>query len=793
MPFKPRLTVQEKILLHLLEHSKSEDRFEVPYSLTQDGIAEAVGVKRSYVSQANREMIEKGIAAEKLSHVKGEARRRKTYFLTPEGMTQAKKLMDNVNEIKVKLRNVKGEKEVRLGEINRLTKKKLPILETLDAISEEGVFDALLKPPLKPTPRIDYSQTYPRPKYFFGREEELKEIDKWLRSKKMKVLVVKGIAGIGKTTLLAKVASEEKEKRIFWYKFHNWSTLRNLLSHLSEFLMEFQRDALKLYLDENRVIDIGDVQALLATQLKDVDALLIFDDFQGANDQILDLFESLIEVIGGLDHVKMVLLGREIPKFYDRRDVLVSKLISELQLNGLDKNSSLKLLRKRKIEKENFDRIYEATKGHPLSLELVEFTKGEIGKRSIEQFLSEEVLKRLGDKEKRLLRFASVFRYPVKSEAFLSFPKEENKEMITHETIDDLVEMSLLISPDSLYDVHDVIREFFYKRLNPELKNEYHKKVAEYFEDEADDLALIEAQYHHIAAGNQEKAVELALQHGEHLINIGYLEEFLEILASISKEGLSTPDLLTLLTMEGDILTTFGQWDGAKELFEMSLRAAKKSDDAIGIAQAYYKIGAIHYRKGALDEALSLNLESLKILKDGKEPLELAKLYNNIGVIHWKKKAFQKAIKNYKKSLEIAQDLGDRRGVARALNNLGIVHWEKGKLDEAIDYYSRSLKIAERMGDRQTVAILYDNLGEAFRKKDDAKKAILYYKKSLELSEKLGFRWQIAEVYRNMGKIYKGEEGKKYLKKAYDMFLSLGAERDAEELKDRLGLNIKRS
>jgi ATP/maltotriose-dependent transcriptional regulator MalT/DNA-binding MarR family transcriptional regulator len=787
MAAKPHLTVQEKILLHLLEHSKYEDKFEVPYSLTQDGIAGIAGVRRSYVSAANKELIEKGFAAEKLSHVKGEARRRKTYYLTPEGKAQAEKLLGQIKEITVTLRDEEGEKEVKLIEINRRIKKKLSTLELLEGISDEGVFDSLLKPPSKPTPRIDFSQTYPRPKYFFGREKELKEIGKWLGSNELKVLAVKGIAGIGKTTLLAKVASEEKERRIFWYKFHNWSTLRNLLSHLSEFLVEMRKDALKLYLEENRVIDIGDVQSLLQAQLRDMDALLIFDDFHRANGQILDLFEALIEVIDGLDHIKIVLLGREIPKFYDRREVLVGELITELQLGGLDKSSSLELLRQRKIEAEHLDEIYEGTKGHPLSLELVEFTRGEMGKRNIEQFLSEEVLKRLGDNEKRLLRFASVFRYPVHSEAYLSIPKDEKREEVTHETIDDLVEMSLLTTPDSLYDVHDVIREFFYDRLSPKLKMAYHLKVAEYFEDEADDLAMIEAQYHHIKAGNQEKAVELALQYGEHLINRGYLEEFLEILASISKENVAPNDLLALLTMEGDVLTTFGEWDKALALYGKSLETAKELNDERGVAQAYYKIAAIHYRKGALDEALSLNNKSLKILKEGKEPLELAKLYNNIGVIHWKKGEFKLAKENYNRSLEFAKSLDDSRGVARAFNNLGIIHWEKGKLDEAIDYYSRSLKISEQLGDRQTVAILYDNLGEAYRMKDDAKKALLYYKKSLELSEKLGFRWQIAEVYRNMGNVYKGEEGKKYLEKAFKMFLSLGAEKDAEELKGRLG------
>lgn len=787
MPAKPHLTVHEKIILHLLQYWKYEDKFEVPYSLTQDGIAEAVGVRRSYVSLANKELIGKGIVEERLTHVRGEVRRRRVYYLTPEGKARAEKLSSDVKEIKVILRDEEGEREVKLGDINHLTKRNLPTLELLEAISEDRVFDMLSKQPLKPIAHIDFSQAYSRPRYFFGREKELREISEWLSSKEMRILAVKGIAGIGKTTLMAKVASDEKERRrVFWYKFHNWSTLRNLLSHLSEFLTQEGIEALKLYLEENRIIDIGDVQALLKTQLSDLEALFVFDDFHRANEQMLDLFEALTEILDGLKGIKIALLGREIPKFYDRRKVLLSKSVSELQLNGLDKDSSLGILRLRKIDAEHLDTIYESTKGHPLSLELVELTKGGIGKRNIEQFLQEEVLKRLSDKQKRLLRFASVFRYPVHSEAYLSIPRASTKEEITHETIDDLVEMSLLMASDSLYDVHDVIREFFYSRLSSELKMAYHLKVAEYFEDEADDLALIEAQYHHLKARNQIRAVELAVQYGEHLINRGYLEEFLEILASVSKENAASNELMTLLTMEADVLTTFGHWDKAKTLYERSLNAAEELNDARGIAQAYYKIAAIHYRKGALDEALALNNKSLGILKEGKEPLELAKLYNNIGVIHWKKGAFEKAIENYNKSLEIAEGLGDRRGVARAFNNLGIIHWEKGKLDDAIGFYKQSLEIAERLGDRQTVAILYDNLGEAYRMKGDVEKALPFYKKSLDLSEKLGFRWQIAEVYRNMGKVYEGEEGKKYLEKAYEMFKNLGAEKDAEELKAKL-------
>ncbi|UCG68315.1 MAG: tetratricopeptide repeat protein [Thermoplasmata archaeon] len=787
MPTKPHLTAQEKILLHLLGNRRFEDKFEVPNSLTQDGIAKAVSTRRSYVSQATKELMGRRIVVEKLWHIKGEARRRKVYFLTMDGKTQAEKLRNDINEMMVVLKDGENEKEVRIGDINSELDVNLNQLNILDNISENGIFDLRMKGASKPPGRIDYWERYPTPKYFFGRERELKEIDQWLQSEEMRILAISGIAGIGKTTLIAKVVSQEKEsRRIFWYRFHEWSTLRNLLTHLSEFLNQEGIETLKLYVEANKVINIGDIQALLWSKLEDVNALLVFDDFHRANRQILQLLEATTEVLHDLKGIKIVLLGREIPRFYDRRDVLLSKRVYELSLEGLDRESSLKLLRAREISEEHLDGLYESTMGHPLSLELVELNGEGINQRDIQQFLQEEVLQRLSEKEKRLLRFASVFRYPVQPEAYLSIPMDESKEEITHEVIDDLVKRSLLIASGPLYDIHDVIRDFFYSRLGPEIKKSYHLKVAEYFEDEADDLALIEAQYHHLKAQNKDRAIKLALSHGEYLINRGYMEEFLEILTSISKEDIPPEKLMILLTSEGDILTTLGEWDRALSLYEKAQEAAKEKEDMIGIAQAIYKIGAIHYRKGALDLALSLNNKSLELLKRANDPSEMEKLYNNIGVIYWKRGEMDQAIESYNKSLEIAESLGDGRGVARALNNLGIIHWEKGKLGEAIEFYKRSLEIAKDLGDRQTVAILYDNLGEVFRMAGDSEKALSYYKKSLELSEKLGFRWQIAEVYKNMGTLYEGEMGRKYLRKAYDIFLSLGAKKDAEDLRERI-------
>ncbi len=784
MPKKQLLTVAEKILLHLQEHGKYEEMFEVPYSLTQNGIAEVVKARRSYVSQATKELIEKGLVEDRLSHVKGEGRRRKAYFLTPSGKQAEKRVRGHMENLIVTLSEEGREDKKTLGEVMRSEMKGSSLLQVLECITEEGILDPKSRTVSKPAPHLDPFQVFPKPKHFYGRGVELENINRFLQNPEGKILAIKGIAGVGKTTLVARFVQKEKgDRKTFWYRFHDWSTQRNVLSHLSGFLVQEKKDALKLYLDESRTIDLGDVQGILKTQMYEMSTLLVFDDFHRANENIVNLFEAIYEILDELEGIKIILMGRKIPRFYDRRDVLVKKRINELYLEGLDKKSSFELLSERNIHKDYIQDIYETTGGHPLSLELIEVVEGEIGKGEMKNFLWEEVLTRLNEDEKNLLRFASVFRYPVSSEAYLLDPVTKD---IKHETIDELVGKSLLTHPGSKYDVHDIIREFFYGRLSPKSRSAYHKKVAEYFEDEADDLSLIEAQYHHIKAGNDKRAVALAIQYGEHLIGRGFLEEFLEIINAISKDDLSAGELSNILILEADILTTFGEWDDALSLYQRSLKAAEEEKDPIGCAEAHYKVAAIYYRKGDLKKALYVNQRSFDILMDLNEPFKMAKLYNNFGVIHWKLGSFEEARENYTKSLEIAECLGDRDGVARALNNLGIIHWEKGDLDGAIDFYQRSLEIAKEQGNIQTEAILYDNLGEVFRSKEDIQKALEYYKKSLKLSQMLGFRWQIAEVLRNIGTLYHGEDGRKYLIEALNMFEKLGAKKDVMELKERL-------
>lgn len=107
----PKPGVQERILLHLRDYVDHAEKVEVPFALSQMGIANAVSIARSNVPRAISGLRDQGYLLEKQAHVTGVSRKRKAYFLTDEG---AKLADDMVQGWKAKCEgNRKGWKSVQ--------------------------------------------------------------------------------------------------------------------------------------------------------------------------------------------------------------------------------------------------------------------------------------------------------------------------------------------------------------------------------------------------------------------------------------------------------------------------------------------------------------------------------------------------------------------------------------------------------------------------------------------------------------------------------------------------------
>ena len=75
------ITIADKILIHLFQYVSYLDAAEVPFEMSQEGIAHAIKVQRSQVSRALKTLLDKGYVDEQICRIKGAKRRRKGYFL----------------------------------------------------------------------------------------------------------------------------------------------------------------------------------------------------------------------------------------------------------------------------------------------------------------------------------------------------------------------------------------------------------------------------------------------------------------------------------------------------------------------------------------------------------------------------------------------------------------------------------------------------------------------------------------------------------------------------------------
>ena len=89
--------VQERIFLHLRDYVDHSGKVEVPFALSQMGIANSVAIARSNVPRAISGMREQGLLIERQAHVTGVSRKRKAYFLTDDGIKVANGIWEKVS------------------------------------------------------------------------------------------------------------------------------------------------------------------------------------------------------------------------------------------------------------------------------------------------------------------------------------------------------------------------------------------------------------------------------------------------------------------------------------------------------------------------------------------------------------------------------------------------------------------------------------------------------------------------------------------------------------------------
>ncbi len=343
---------------------------------------------------------------------------------------------------------------------------------------------------------------------------------------------------------------------------------------------------------------------------------------------------------------------------------------------------------------------------------------------------------------------------------------------------------------------HAKIREVLYNGIMDELKQEYHRivadTIAEIHRDNLDEV-INELAHHYYEAGDERageyliKAGDMAKERYANEEAIRFYESAIKISGNEANAG--------IFENLADIQTLIGEYDIAIRYFEKAKESAKdnevKARNLRKVGDAYVNKGEfdralkiladakevveegtaeygrivlgevkLYVSKGEFDKAMPLILEGIEVFdKAGADQKDIANALRAVGDIHSRKGDYGNALQYYEKSLNVMEEINEQHGIAAALNNIGNIYNNKGELERAVKFHERSLEILKKIGSKHGIATALNNIGLVQYIKGELDLAVKFHERSLEIKEKIGDNYGIAMSLNNIGNVHynKGE------------------------------------
>jgi tetratricopeptide (TPR) repeat protein/DNA-binding MarR family transcriptional regulator len=758
MPSPFSLSQDKRMLFYLDQFIKYRDAWEAPFEASQEGISQSLDILLNNVSRTLSSLSGEGLIEERLAHMRGAERRRTAYFPSERGIALLGELKNGLNGEKVAFTDINGQRVERtLEELVALIMKdhgiSIAFFEILEFLKERENFalpelvnhvKSKTVPGKRVVARIEKA---PALRQFYGRESELKEIKSCIDSGTYPIIIIQGLAGIGKSTLAVKIIeSYRASKNIFWYRFHEWNSVGSVLQELSEFLYSIGRTRTVNYLKKNRIPELNMLAGSLEADLDDTETILVFDDIHKTGEQLKPLLSIITEICDRISRVHFVFLTREAVKFYDSRESVIKKKIKVIALGGLDEESSRKMLDFITDELVLKD-ILELTGGHPLFLELVNLTGTAVGRKDIDDFINEEIFSKLSTSDRAIIEKVSVYRYPVLVDA-VALPGEG------YESLTAMARKGLIRElHDRRFELHDVLRDFVYKRIPDSDREEHHKSAARYYREKEADVegTGIEEVYHLQKSGMWREAAAVAIEKCPTLIGMNY-QELNEILCNFKPQHVPKEQWADILFLKAEFHMFNEEWYLALNNYMECLHAGESMGSGPELlASIHNAIAEVQAKIENWEETKSSQERALELFEKSGDRLGAAKASINLGMAYRKNREFENARKYYNKALKILDDIGEKRGKAAVLNNIGFLCLDRGDWAKAVENIRKSLEISISEKDTSGQAIAHRNLGEVYSFRGSWEEAFANFELSFGLFKKDGNRKSAAEVAEKAG------------------------------------------
>ncbi len=666
----------------------------------------------------------------------------------------------------------------------------------------ENIYDKYLGQKLK------ISMEIPRTKGFIGRNDVLKDL---LSSLDKNVIIIEGLAGIGKTYIAAKFAEELKDEYIvYWYgTLSEVSTLSSVMNKISIFLKEIGKPKLS-----NSIEHFGYDNEVLITLLKEElnsnNFAIFFDDYHKAEKELNHILKQIVSI----NLSKIIVITRQEPEFYNVVDERENRVV-KIKIEAWDFAHTKMMLEARGIgaTDETLEKIHDILHGYPQYLNLFcILAKRSTAEKLLEklptalkdahEYLEKEVYDSLTSDEKLLLQTIAVFRIAETVDAFDGV----NKFVDINGTLDSLIHKFLVNEIGiNTFTVHDILRDYYLSDVSREkILRSYHERAAKYYLSLDDDPEhILEAAYHFDDAGIKEKSAEVIINHAKDFISKGFWKKIEDQLQNAIKsfQRKTQPQFIQLVARANLEIANlyYIRKDNNLSLHHAlnSLTFFRKINDTQGMIDSNNLLAGIYYLKNEIEEAKKYNEKCFKWAESQNNAYYKAIAMGTYAILLSDNDMEQK-LDYYAKSLHIFEDEMDSTNIAVSCSNIASAYQKMENYEKSYEFINRALELQKEKNAFFEIANTKVKMANIYYK--DPKKPVCIdlivkcLKEALEVYENIGHVRGTAEVLVNLGNIYTDEKDFKSAiinyQKAVTLYSSLNQKSEEAILNSKIGLSF---
>lgn len=685
-------------------------------------------------------------------------------------------------------------------------------------ITSSEQLEAVLRQRLSPLPEATYltddhvvGLRFADPDLGFrDRVQQLSEMRKLVEEQRsVKLVVLLGPGGIGKTALLSKLCQEIEKGELRLFDAPQPSGADGLLYYSCR--GTDMPSVGRLFNDVARVLDGTSAEELMecwrdgSRSLTDKMTFLLSKLRSGCYFMVLDNLENLLDsnnrfknsdMRGFLEltlttahSLRILATGRVKPDFGGPHIRAVRTITLD---SGLPDQESLALLRELDpagelgIRDASGEILLHAVRrccGIPRALEVLVGILHSVPSISLKDLLNNDSLFRqhvveslvashyssLSTDQRRIVEALALLNKPVPAVAVAYLLSAFFPELSAADCLADLTRHYLVRYQRAfgLYSLHPFDQEHAYGRIPNEQgaynRKALHRRAAQYYLEVVgrppslcNELSDLEPQFsaflHFRNAHDGDSACQVLDSIDPLPLSVwghyGLIVEMRESIREIQAEGCRKAGNLGSL---GRAYANMGDTCRAIDCYTQSLELARRACDTPQVAMRIGNLGEAYFVLGDTEKALALFQEANREFDRLGAKKEAGFWLGHIGLAYVRLGRFDEAVRHFRTAVEIGRCTGDERE-GSWLSNLGALFLASGEPEVALEYYQRSVDMARVANDRRGLVARLRGVGNCLFRLSRADEAITSYAESLKIAQAIGSRFGQASTLLCLGK-----------------------------------------